>query len=87
MIALNSGLEAPGYYDRMVASDDELSRLDLRIADFERRVAEERMNAGSDSHHMGRAERSQMLLMLVRTLDTMKARKASLEIQSRSRDD
>ena len=41
------------------------------------------MNAGSDSHHMGRTERSQMLQMLVRTLDTMKARRKSLELQSR----
>jgi hypothetical protein len=58
----------------------------LRIADFERRVAEERMNAGSDNHHMGRAEVSQMLQMLINTLDAMKARKKSLELQSKSPD-
>ena len=70
----------------MVVSADQLIRLDLRIADLERRVAQERMNARSDSHHMGRTERSQMLQMLVRTLDTMKARKKSLELHSKSPD-
>ena len=72
----------------MVVSADQLIRLDLRIADLERRVAQERMNAGSDSHHVRLAERSQMLQMLVRTLDTMKARKvlgASIKKSGRPR--
>jgi hypothetical protein len=55
-----------------VTSADEQIRLDLRIADFERRVAEERMSVGSDSHQMCLRERSQMLQMLVRTLDTIR---------------
>jgi hypothetical protein len=75
LITVNSESAALDHCDSMVTSADELIRLDLRIADLERRVARERMNAGSDSHYMHRAERSQMLQMLVRTLDTMKAEK------------
>jgi hypothetical protein len=57
----------------MIATVDELSRLDLRITDFERRVAEEQENDERDSSYMGRAERNQIVQMLVKTLETMKA--------------
>ena len=57
----------------MIATVDELSRLDLRIADFERRVAEEQENAERDGQYMGRTERNQIVQMLVKTLETMKA--------------
>jgi hypothetical protein len=53
----------------MIATVDKLSRLDLRIADFERRVAEEQENAERDSQYMGRTERNQIVQMLVKTLE------------------
>ena len=53
----------------MVAGVDELIRLKLRIADFERRIAEARENAGPDSQPLARTDRNQMLQMLVRTLE------------------
>ena len=73
LIAVNSWSSVPCYSDFMMATVDELSRLDLRIADFERRVAEEQENAERDSQYMGRTERNQIVQMLVRTLETMKA--------------
>jgi hypothetical protein len=60
----------------MMAIVDELSRLDLRIADFERRIAEERGNVGAIGDQIGRIDRDRMLQMLIRTLELMKARRA-----------
>ena len=57
----------------MIVTIDEPSRLDLRIADFKRRVAEEQENAEQDGQYMGRTERKQIVQMLVKTLEIMKA--------------
>jgi hypothetical protein len=64
---------------RMVGKADELSRLNGRIAEFERCVAEMRVHPGSGSPLFSGGERIQMLQMLVTTLETMKARRAALE--------
>jgi hypothetical protein len=61
----------------MVTKLDELSRLKLRIADLERRITEAREDA--DDQPLGRAERGEMLDMLVRTLEAMRARKRAHE--------
>jgi hypothetical protein len=63
----------------MVARVDELSRLKLRIADFERRIAEARENAGPEGQPMGRTERDQVLHLLVSTLEAMRTRRAALD--------
>jgi hypothetical protein len=63
----------------MIGKADELSRLNERIADFERCVAETRAHRGSACSLFGRAERVRILHMLVTTLETMKARRAVLE--------
>jgi hypothetical protein len=63
----------------MVGKADELSRLNGRIAEFERCVAEMRVHPGSGSPLFSSGERIQMLQMLVTTLETMKARRALLE--------
>jgi hypothetical protein len=63
----------------MIGKADELSRLNERIADFERCVAEMREHRGSASSFFGGPERVRILHMLVTTLETMKARRAVLE--------
>ena len=63
----------------MVGKTDELSRLNERIAEFERCVAEMRANPASGSSFFGSGERIRMLHMLVTTVETMKARRAVLE--------
>jgi hypothetical protein len=63
----------------MVGKADEVSRLNERIAEFERCVAEMREHPASGSSFFGSGERIRMLHMLVTTLETMKARRAVLE--------
>jgi len=63
----------------MVAKADALSRLNERIAEFERCVAEVREHPRSGSPLLGGAERMRMVNMLVTTLEAMKARRAVLE--------
>jgi hypothetical protein len=63
----------------MITTVDELSRLDLRIADFERRVAEEQENAERDSHYMGRSDTTQIIQMLVKALEATKALRMRLD--------
>ena len=63
----------------MVGKADELSRLNERIAEFERCVAEMRVHPGSGSSLFSSGERIRMLQMLVTTLETMKAHRAVLE--------
>ena len=63
----------------MMAMVDEQSRLKARIADFELRIAEARKDETSgESLLMGNAERDQLLQMLVRTLNALRARHATL---------
>jgi hypothetical protein len=77
-MAVNPRSSALGYPVLMVAIVDGLSRLDLCIADFERRIAEEGGNAGAIGHQIGHIDQDQMLQMLIRTLELMKARRACL---------
>jgi hypothetical protein len=63
----------------MVGKVDELSRLNERIAEFERCVAEMREHPASGSSFFASGERIRMLHMLVTTLETMKARRVVLE--------
>jgi hypothetical protein len=62
----------------MVGAADELNRLNGRIADVERCVAEMREHPGSGSSLFRGAERVRMLHMLVTALETMKARRRML---------
>jgi hypothetical protein len=77
-MAVNPRSSAIDYPVAMTAIVDGLSRLDLCIADFERRIAEERGNAGTIDHQTGHIDQDQMLQMLIRTLGLMKARRARL---------
>lgn len=63
----------------MVGKPHELERLNERIAEFERCVAEMREHPRSGSALLGVPDRIRMLHMLVTTLETMKARKRVLE--------
>ena len=53
---------------------DEQCRLNARIADFELRI--QRMKTGAKSRFMGDAEQAQVLQMLLRTLQALKARQS-----------
>ena len=63
----------------MMAMIDEQSRLEARIADFELRIAEAQENAtGAEGRLIGYTERDQILQMLVRTLNALRARHAAI---------
>ena len=63
----------------MVGKAGELSRLNERIAEFERCVADMCVYPGSGSSLFSSGERIGMLDMLGTTLETMKAHRAVLE--------
>ena len=58
----------------MIGDNDSLAQLDRRIEEFQRRVAEERLNLS------GSAE---ILFLLSGTLDAMKAQRAAAEVLAR----
>jgi hypothetical protein len=65
-----------GHLNVMEARVDELRRLKLRIADIERRIADEQGDGTQVGSAIGSAERPLLLQMLVRTLEALNTRMA-----------
>lgn len=63
----------------MVGKADELSRLNERISECERCLAEMREHPGLGSSLFAGSERMRMLHLLATTLESMKARRTVLE--------
>jgi hypothetical protein len=73
---INSRLQFLGHYNCMTGKTDELARLNQRIAEFERCVADVRAHPGSGSSFSRNDEQIRMLHMLVTTLEAMNVRRS-----------
>jgi hypothetical protein len=81
LISVNAGQASPLYLHGMAASEQMLTRLNRLAADLESRIAEERSGPQQPPSPMGRAARTEVFGMLVKTLDALKSRIAGLQPQ------
>ena len=77
LISLNASLGRPGYGNSMTGQDEELARVERRIADVRRAIEQGRDCRGWSG---GAGEQERILALLSATLKSLEARKKALQI-------
>jgi hypothetical protein len=84
LIYLNDRELCESYWARMSAITHELSKVESCICDLERSVTNVQEGRESSLHVLDESDRKQILCMLVKTLEAMKAQRLVLERLGRS---